>query len=119
MHRVKLISCLAAAVLSLLVCPAAWANFAPRFWGDVTSEPWGVKEVAIVHEQLTIDLRPLLGGDPVRVEVSYELKNAGASKRLELLFVSGEVGVSDFDARIDDKPLQTRILPSDEARHLW
>src|SRR5436309_3341920 len=100
------------AVLGAASCPSAVrgelrsgdvarANFAPRFWGDVTTEPWGIKEITITHEQLTIDLRALVRGDPARVEVNYDLANSGASRRLELLFVSGEVGITRFEARLD------------------
>ena len=55
------VSCLAG-IASLVLAPTAWANFAPRFKGDATSEPWGLKGVAIPHERLTIDLRPLADG---------------------------------------------------------
>src|SRR5262249_40558033 len=82
---------------------------------DIASEPCGVKEVGIAQEKLVVDLRPLVRAEPARVEATYNLLNSGASKRLDLLFVSGEVGVADFEARLDGKLLQTRLLPSDEA----
>lgn len=116
--RAMLVSCLAG-VVSLFAVPAARANFAPRFWGDATSEPWGLKNVAIAREQLTIDLRPLADGQPVRVEVAYDLKNDGDYKHLDLLFVSGEVGVRDFEAHLGDHLLPSQLLPSDESRRLW
>src|SRR5947209_20420869 len=100
MHAVRatFIFWLGSILASLALGSAAWANFAPRFWGDVTSEGWGVKEIAITHEQLTIDLRALVRGDPARVEVNYDLANSGASRGLELLFVSGEVGIARFES---------------------
>jgi hypothetical protein len=116
--KVTFISCLAG-VASLVLVPATWANFAPRFWGDATSEPWGLKNVVIAQERLTIDLRPLADLKPARVEVTYVLSNAGESKHLDLLFVSGEVGVSDFEARLGEQLLGTRLLPKDESRRLW
>jgi hypothetical protein len=95
MHPLRLmsISCIAA-VVGLILVPAARGNIGPRWWGDVASEPWGLKEVAITHERLTIDLRPLAAVEPVQVEVVDDLSNAGACKKLELLFVSGQEGVS-------------------------
>jgi hypothetical protein len=111
-------ACLAG-VASLVLVPVVWANFAPRFWGDATSEPWGLKNVAIAQERLTIDLRPLTGANLVRVEVTYDLSNAGGSKHLDLLFISGEVGVTDFEAHHDGRPLQTRLLSPEESRRLW
>jgi hypothetical protein len=116
--RATLVSCLAAVAMLVLV-PTAWANFAPRFWGDAATEPWGLKDIAIEQERLTIDLCPLADGNPVRVKVTYDLNNTGASKHVDLLFVCGEVGISDFEARFGDEPLRTRLLPSDEARRLW
>jgi hypothetical protein len=116
--RVTFTSCLAGAA-SLVLVPAAWANFAPRFWGDATSEPWGLKDVAIAQERLTIDLRPLSDANLVRVEVMYDLSNAGVSKHLDLLFISGEVGVRDFEAQLGGQPLRTRLLSSDEVHRLW
>jgi hypothetical protein len=116
--RVTFNSCVAT-VATLALVPTARANIGPRWWGDVVTEPWGLKEVAIVHERLAIDLRPLAKTQPVRVEVSYELRNAGESKTFDLLFVSGAVGISDFEARIDDKPLQTQQLSRDELRLHW
>src|SRR5579872_596515 len=86
-----------AGIASLLLVPAAWANFAPRFWGDATSEPWGLKSVAITQERLTIDLRALTDANAVGVEARYELNNAGPPKHIDLLFISGEVGVRDFE----------------------
>src|SRR6266849_8092002 len=103
-----LIRCLAVSAMFVALTPATFANFAPRFWGDRASEPWGIKEVVIVEERLSIDLRPLVSAAPVCVEVSYDLSNAGVSKHLDLLFVSGEMGVSEFEAQIGDKPVDTR-----------
>ena len=59
-----------AGIVNLVLALAAWANFAPRFWGDAAGEPWGLKNVAISQERLTVDLRPLVDKNPVRVEVT-------------------------------------------------
>jgi hypothetical protein len=108
-----------AGVMGLIMAAPAWANFAPRFWGDVTTEPWGMEEVAIARERLTIDLRPLSESKAVRVEVTYELSNAGPLRNLDLLFASGEVGVSDFEAHLGDKRLNVKILGPKETRGIW
>jgi hypothetical protein len=91
----------------------------PRSWGDIVTEPWGLKDIAIVHEQLTIDLRPLADADPVRVEVTYYFFNTGKAKKLGLLFVSGEAGVSDFEASLDGKSIATRTLSKEELQQHW
>jgi hypothetical protein len=119
-RRIRHLSLFCAAVLTaLILIPAAQANFARRFWGDVNTEPWGLKEVAIVHEQLTIDLRPLAALRPAHVEVVYDLSNSGASKRLDLLFVSGELGVRDFEAHLGNEPVPARLLAPKELRRHW
>jgi hypothetical protein len=108
-----------AAVAALVWATAAHANIGPRWWGDVTTEPWGLKDVAITSEKLTIDLRPLAAGQLVRVDVIYHLNNAGGSKTLDLLFVSGEEGVSEFEASLGDRRLECRPLSRDELRRHW
>ncbi len=113
-----IVSCLAG-VASLVLAPPAWANFAPRFRGEATSEPWGLKDVAIAHERLTIDLRPLADAGPVGVDATYALTNAGPPQHLDLLFISGAVGVNHFEAYLGSQPLPARPLPEDESRRLW
>jgi hypothetical protein len=116
--RATFVACLAG-VAGLVLVPAAWANFAPRYWGDATGEPWGLKSVAITRERLTIDLRRLTDANVVGVEVTYDLSNAGPPRHLDLLFISGEVGIRDFQAHLGEEPLFTRLLPRDEAERLW
>jgi hypothetical protein len=97
----------------LLSCSAASANMAaPRWQGDLVVEPKGIKEVAIVHEELTIDLRPLADLEPARVEVAYRLHNPKAARRLELVFVSGAVGVRDFEVRLGSAKGEGRFIPT-------
>ena len=106
-------------LIALMLIPAARANIGPRWWGDVVTEPWGLKEIAIVHEQLTIDLRPLLNADPIYVEVTYYLFNTGNAKKLGLLFVSGEAGVSEFEASLNGQAVAAQVLSRLEARRHW
>src|SRR5262249_3827849 len=81
-------------LLVLLLLPsAARANIGPRWWGNLVSEPEGLKAVAITREQLTIDLRPLAKRGLVEVEAIYYLQHSGSLKKLDLLFVSGAPGV--------------------------
>jgi hypothetical protein len=108
-----------AGIANLILASLASANFAPRFWGDPTGEPWGLKNVAILHERLFVDMRPLADASPVRVEITYDLSNEGAARHFDLLFISGEVGISDFEASLGDQPLRTQLLPANESRRLW
>jgi hypothetical protein len=111
-------SFLAIALLSFMPSPA-WANFAWPFLGVVNSEAWGVKEITITAEHLVIDLRPLASADPARVEVHYELNNSGGPRHFDLLFVSGEVKLSEFEALVNDRLVETRVLSWQESQDLW
>jgi hypothetical protein len=107
-----------AVVACLLLPSATWGNIGPRWWGDLVAEPRGVKSVAITHEELTIDLRPLATVQPVRVEAVYHLNNPGPSIKLDLVFVSGVSEVNDFEVRLGDQRLDCKSLPWPEhAEH--
>jgi hypothetical protein len=95
----------AAVLLGVLLSAPAQANIGPRWWGDYGLEPQGVKDVRITRENLTIDLRPLAHVEPVRVEAKYFLDNPGSVKKLDLVFVSGTPEVTDFEVRLNDRPV--------------
>jgi hypothetical protein len=100
---------------ALLFPSLASANIGPRWQGDPVVEPKGLKEVAIVHEDLTIDLRPLATMQPARVEVTYRLNNPKGPRALELVFVSGTEAVSDFEVRLGERQGVGRLLPTREV----
>jgi hypothetical protein len=103
------------AVLAALLLPSlVRANIGPRWWGDRTAEPLGLKGVAITSESLTLDLRPLLFGQPVEVEAIYHFHNTGPAKKLDLLFLTGGIGVSDFEVRLDNRRVESKSLPAEE-----
>jgi hypothetical protein len=107
----SLISRCSAILLILLLHPPIHANIGPKWWGDRTAEPLGLKDVAITHEKLTIDLRPLADVQPVKVEAIYHLNKAGPARTIELFFLTGVSGVRDFMVRLDDRLLESRELP--------
>ena len=107
--------CLGVAAILLLPCIAR-GNIGQRWWGDVTSEPPGFKGVAIIREDLDIDLRPLAKVEPVRVRANYQLNNSGLARRLELVFVSGSPFISDFEVRLGGKLISSRVLSQEELR---
>jgi hypothetical protein len=84
------------------------ADIGPRWWGDRAAEPLGLKGVDITHQDLTIDLRPLAAVQPVHVEAVYSLHNPAAARKLDLVFVSGVKGVTDFQVRLGDRLLESR-----------
>jgi hypothetical protein len=109
----QIIGCIA--VLGSLFLPCAvQANIGPKWWGDRTAEPLGLKGVAITHEKLTIDLRPLADAQPVEVEAIYHLNNTGAARKIELFFITGVASVRDFTVHLGDRALESRELPRKE-----
>jgi hypothetical protein len=113
---------LAASVVCLLLLLAAQAkaNIGERWHGTYGSEPWGgIKNVVITREELDIDLRPLVDGQPAVVQATYHLRNNGPGKRLELLFVAGGTEINDFEVRLDGRLLPSKALPEDELTRRW
>ncbi|MGH7221717.1 MAG: hypothetical protein ACRELF_00650, partial [Gemmataceae bacterium] len=101
-------------LLGLLLPSIVWANIGPQWWGDRTAEPLGLKGVAIIREKLSIDLRQLTAVQPVEVEAIYHLNNSGSAKKLDLLFITGVTGVSDFEVRLDGRLVESRRVPPEE-----
>lgn len=99
----------------------ASADAAPA-WnpGDALGEPTGaVAQVAITHEDLDFDLRPLASGEPVRVRATYQLRNDAAETRASLVFLADHAltGGSSFAVRFDGTavlatPTTLTALPS-------
>jgi hypothetical protein len=104
----------AVALVGFSLPAGARADIGPRWWGDHAAEPLGLKDVDITHQDLTIDLRPLAAVQPVHVEAVYRLHNPGAARKLDLVFVSGAAGVTDFEVRLDDRLLESRPVPREQ-----
>lgn len=96
--RQSMIAACWAVFLGLLLPSMASANIGPRWWGDRSAEPLGLKGVDIIRETLTIDLRPLADVQPVKVDAFYHLNNPGTAKKIDLLFITGVTGVSPHAA---------------------
>jgi len=79
-----------AIALMLGLGAGARANMAnPAQPGDLLSEPWAdVATLAIRHEDLRLDLRPLDRGQRARIQATYHLHNPGAAATVPLLFVA-------------------------------
>jgi len=112
-------------VLSLVVAlvivgasPAATANVARASWGGAPAgEPFGIKDIAIEHEELVIDLRPLATDRYVEVAATYHLQNTGAEQTLDLVFVSGASRTGEFRVTLDGQqlasaPQRVAVLPA-------
>lgn len=85
------------APLAIAMCMAAvgwpisaWADMAnPWQPGDAVGEPAGtVARIAITHEDLVFDLRPLADANPVQVHATYMVRNDAASTTELLVFLA-------------------------------
>ena len=99
--------------IALVAVPAAfaWANMAAPpdpvtlHNGSRLGEPAGaLAGVAIEHESLDIDLRPLKLEEPARVEAAYRVRNDGPARTLDLLFVANGLA-QGFAVYVDGKPV--------------
>jgi hypothetical protein len=108
------------AVLLVLFGRTAHANVGvPYGGGELTGEPGGIADVAITHEDLAIDMRPLASNGRVAVAATYKLDNAAAEKHLDLVFASGATGLRDVRVTLDGKPSATRIDKDVEVPARW
>jgi hypothetical protein len=79
-----------------------------------------LKAVAILREDLVIDLRPLASLEPACVEATYHLENTGPGKRFDLVFVAGSEEISDFEVRLGGTQLlESQRVGRDETRRRW
>jgi hypothetical protein len=108
-------------VLTLLLFTAvAQANMGRESSaGQLVAEPVGIKDIAIVRETLAIDLRPLAANGFAMIEVVYQLHNHGPAKRLDLLFASGEWGITDFRVWLGDQPVHTTRAEGNTLPTTW
>ncbi len=108
-------------IVALLLIPAlAWANAAKRSSeGDAVGEPMGMIDVAIVREDLTIDLRRLDSGGDAVVDVAYQLENRGPAKQLALIFASGASSLVGFEVALDDAVIPSTLVRSASLPESW
>ncbi len=109
-------------VAALLIASShvAIANVgAPTFGGQQAGEPAGIVDVAITHEELVIDLRPLAQQGLVTVAATYHLDNRATAKRLDLVFASGAEGLVSFHVTLDRKEIETRLVTGRDLPTSW
>lgn len=105
--RLHQLTCTLVLALVLALPSPALANVgAPTYGGTPAGEPGGIIDVAIVHEELAIDLRPLAAADGrVQVAATYHLDNKGSERTLDLMFASGARELDGFRVMLDGEPL--------------
>lgn len=98
----------AVALAALASAGTASANAGPKTsGGQVAGEPSGIRDIAIEHEELSIDLRPVAEHDLAAVSVQYHLDNRAAEQALDLVFVSGTGRPADFQVTLDGASVPT------------
>ena len=100
-------------LLLLSFVPAfACANASPTsFPGAVATEPDGLVGVDVVHETLTIDLRPLAERAPAKVSASYRIGNQGEHRRVDLAFAGS--GLAAFRVHLDGESVPTHLVAAE------
>jgi hypothetical protein len=99
---------------------AAMANVRPRSsGGQLAGEPVGITDIAILHEHLMIDLRPLANAGQVGVAATYHLDNRAGAKHLDLVFASGSDTLSAFRVTLDGQPIASALRPGATLPASW
>lgn len=108
--------------LLLVGVPAAVrANMAdPVQPGDAAGEPSGALAGLVVErETLELDLRPLERGEPVRVEAVYRIRNDGAARTVELVFVAPGLAQEGEGVWLDGRRIPTSRTPAEALPAAW
>lgn len=90
--------------------------------GDAIGEPTGaVAHVAITHEDLSFDLRPLADASPVQVHMTYFLRNDAPSTSAELVFLADHAITdgSTFAVTFDDSPVAATATTLTQLPDAW
>ena len=109
-------------VLGAWLLPSeVWGNAGPPTRGGTPFlvEPVGIKDVEIVREHLSIDLRGFASGRPAQVEAVYQLRNRGPEQKLDLVFVTGADAVLGFQIRLGDEPVASRPAEDLQVAAEW
>jgi len=110
----------ALAAVIVLAPLAATANVGPPSWGgQLAGEPAGITGVAILREDLVIDLRPLAEDGQVAVSAVYHLDNRAAEQHLTLVFASGSGKPGDFRVTLDARPIASALIPGATLPASW
>jgi hypothetical protein len=114
--------------VTVVIVAACWPMVAladaasPWTAGDAIGEPTGaVARVAITHEDLSFDLRPLADASPVQVHMTYFLRNDAASTSAELVFLADHAMTngSTFTVTFDDARVAATATTLTQLPDAW
>ena len=108
-------------VLLIIAAPdLASANAGrPTSDGFPAGDPSGIVDVAITHEELVIDLRPLADRGLVLVRATYHLDSPAGAKQLDLVFASGVGRLADFQVALDNRMLASKLVAGADLPKSW
>lgn len=97
------------------------ANMAnPHQSGDPVGEPSGdLRSVTIEHEALGMDLRPLEGGDPAAISATYDVRNGGRQRKLDLVFVAPSVEERGTAVTLDGAGVPSHVSTESDLPPSW
>lgn len=100
----------------LAVAATAQANVGrSHFPGSRTTEPGGLREIAIEHEDLRFDLRPIGEQGDAKVSATYHLDNRGtATVTAPLVFVSGAAVAGTIVVTSDGAAIRAESVAKDQ-----
>ncbi|HSU13113.1 hypothetical protein [Longimicrobium sp.] len=106
----RILTLTVAAAMAALPVGSAWGNMAappePQtvHRGSPLGEPaGGLRDVFIEHETLRMDLRPLAKARPAIVEAVYRVRNDGAARTLDLVFVANGLAKGATTVSVDGR----------------
>jgi hypothetical protein len=104
----------------------SFADAAPPFVpGDPVGVPWGpVSKVFIAHEDLSMDLSSLNPSDGTTnpratVVATYTLRNDGAAKGIDLVFITASQTVRGVQVDLDGSPVTATVGPLGRVPPSW
>ena len=107
-------------MLALLCASVASANVgASTHGGTLAGEPEGIANIAIAHEELRIDLRPLATGGRAAVAATYHLDNRGDAQHLDLVFAAGANELGELRVVLDNRAITSHPVASASLPPTW
>lgn len=126
MRLTALLAIAAASVAMILTAQPSLADAAPPISpGDPVGVPSGaVQDVFIEHEDLTMDLSSLSTYIPYRgmrtaVQATYQLRNDGAAKGIDLVFVTASQNVAGVQVVLDGQTVDATLGPLGPVPASW
>jgi hypothetical protein len=91
----------------------------PNYGGTLSGDPVGIHGIAIRHEELVLDLRPLAAGRLATISATYHLDNRAGEATLDLVFVGGSDELHEFAATLDGRQIMSAVHTGEPLPDRW